>query len=153
MNESNIHHIFYLQVTSELSMAYFEMAEYFKKINIVLVPIEPENLSKLDREKKHHLIYFRNNLETGEKFDFIRKSYLESGLLSGKYFLYDLSSFSIMSGSEKFDKKNCYHFISLPDNIKSIVMKIGLTYFNEVNSREAWPGGKRAKLPSLNTNN
>ncbi len=153
MKESSIHYIFYIQVAPELSLAYFELAEYFKKINITLVPIEPENLSNLDREKRHHLIYLRNDLNSGEKFEAIRNSYIDSGLLSGKYFLYDLSSFSVISNESKFEKKGCYHFISLPENIKNIVMKIGLSYFNEVNTREVWPGGRRAKLPTMNTNN
>lgn len=152
MNENktpSINYIFYLQTKAELDHSYYVLAEVLSKINISLLPIEAHDLKVIDRNRKHHLIVMRNDLSSAYSFNEIRKTYLDVAMASGKVSLYDISSFSAVENAAKLENKNVYRFFQLPQNVKQIAMTIAVDFFRERNAKEDWPGGKRAKLPSM----
>lgn len=151
--KSAINYIFYLQTKSELDNTYMALSEILNKLNITLLPITPEELNSLDKASKNHLIYIRNDLTSGLLFNQLRRSFFDVAMLSGRVFLHDLSSFSEIDNSQKYINKEAYRFIALPANLKQIAMNIAVDYFRDRNKRDEWPGGRRAKLPSMNTQN
>lgn len=150
-NKNSINYIFYLQIKPDLENSFYTMAEVLAKINISLLPIEAHDLKVIDRNKKHHLIILRNDLSSAFSFNEIRKTYLDVAMASGKVTVYDISSFSAVENAAKLELKNVYRFYQLPLNVKQVAMTIAVDFFKERNLKDEWPGGKRAKLPSMDT--
>ncbi len=153
MNEENtttINYIFYLQTKIELDNNYYLLAEVLGKINISLLPISADDLKNIDRNKKHYLISIRNDLSSAYSFNEMRKSFLDSSMAAGKMSLFDISSFSEIDTATKYQKKNVYRYFQLPQNLKQVAMTIAVDFFRDRNMMAEWPGGKRAKLPSMN---
>lgn len=155
MSENNvgINYIFYLQTKDELENVFFQLSEIFSKLNISLLPIRMEELSALDKNVKNHLIVLRNDLSSSFHLKNVRKTFLDMALIAGRISLYDLSSFSEIEIAQKLVGKETYRYISLPANIKQVAMTVAVDYFKERNKKDEWPGGKRAKLPNMNTQN
>ncbi len=152
MNEENtsaINYIFYLQTKNELDNGYYVLAEVLSKINISLLPIFADDLKVIDRNKKYHVISIRNDLSSAMVFNQIRKSFLDLAMASGKIALFDISSFSEIDIAAKMQNKNVYRYFQLPQNLKQIAMTVAVDYFRDRNTQAQWPGGKRAKLPSM----
>lgn len=153
-NKNSINYIFYLQTKADLDHNYYLLAEIFSKVNINLVPIEALDLKNMERSKKQHLIVVRNDLSSAFAFKENRKLFLDSAMASDKILVYDVSSFSEIENAAKFENKNVYRFFQLPLNIKQLAMTIAVDFFREKNKTPAeWPGGRRAKLPSMINSN
>jgi hypothetical protein len=152
MNEENtptINYIFYLQTKSELDNNFYLLAEVLGKINISLLPITPDDLKVIDRNKKHHVISIRNDFSSAMIFNQVRKAFIDSAMAGGRIALFDISSFSEIENALKFESKNVYRYFQLPQNLKQVAMTVAVDYFRDRNTLEQWPGGKRAKLPSM----
>ena len=158
MNENNtttVNYLFYLQTKAELDNTYYVLAEVLAKINISLLPIEAHDLQGVDKTKKNHVIVVRNDFSSAFAFKEIRKNYLDSAMASGKVMVYDISSFSEIENAMKFEQKNVYRYFQLPLNIKQIAMTVAVEFYKDRNATPAaeWPGGRRAKLPSMTNSN
>lgn len=152
MNKENtaaINYIFYLQTRNELDNNYYLLADVLSKINITLLPISADDLKVIDRSKKHHVISIRNDFSSAFSFNQTRKSFLDSAMAAGKIVLFDISSFSEVENASKFQNKNMYRCFQLPQNLKQVAMTIAIDYFKDRNAQVEWPGGRRAKLPSM----
>ena len=148
-NIATINYIFYLQKKGELDNGYYILADAFAEINISLLPISAEDLKDIDRNKKHHLISIRNDFSSALNFTQMRKSFLDTVMAAGKIALFDISSFSEIENAAKYQNKNMYRYFQLPQNLKQVAMTIAEDYFHDRNSLVEWPGGRRAKLPSM----
>ncbi len=152
MSEENtpvINYIFYLQTKSELENSFYLLADVLSKINITLLPIEPSDLKGIDRHKKHHLIVIRSDFSSAMCFNQTRKSYLDTAMAAGKVCVFDISSFSEIENAAKLQTKNMYRYFQLPQNLKQVAMSVAVDYFRDRNALAEWPGGRRAKLPSM----
>lgn len=152
-NKTHINYIFYLQTKAELDHTYYVLAEVLGKINISLLPIESHDLKEIDKGKKHHVIVVRNDFASAFAFNDARKKYLDSAMASGKLMVYDISSFSEIENAMKFENKSVYRYFQLPLNVKQIAMTIAVEFYKDRNSSAEWPGGRRAKLPSMTNSN
>lgn len=154
-NTTTINYLFYLQTKPELEHTYYVLAEVLSKINISLLPIESHDLQGIERNRKCHVIVVRSDFTSAFAFKDIRKNYLDSAMASGKVMVYDISSFSEIENAMKFEQKNVYRYFQLPLNIKQVAMTIAVEFFKDRNAAPAveWPGGKRAKLPSMTNSN
>lgn len=152
MNENNavINYIFYLQHKDELDNSFYILADVLSKINISLLPVMPDDLKVIDRNKKHHVISIRNDFASAMSFNNVRKSFLDSAMAGGRVALFDISSFSEIDSAQKMQLKNTYRYFQLPQNLKQVAMTIAVDYFRDRNAVAEWPGGRRAKLPSMN---
>ena len=154
MEKTNtINFIFYLQTKTELDNTFLNLSDILSKLSISLLPIRVEELNSLDKTHKNHLVILRNDLNSGFLFNDLRKKFLDMAMLSGRIAIYDISSFSEIENQQKLEGKDVYRFIPLPADMKNVAMKIAVDYFKEKNNRDEWPGGKRAKLPSMNSSN
>lgn len=152
MNEANtaaINYIFYLQTKNELDNSYYVLAEVLSKINISLLPISADDLKNIDKNKKYHLISIRNDFSSAFNFNQMRKSFLDSAMAAGKISVFDVSSFSEIDTAAKYQSKNVYRYFQLPQNLKQIAMTVAVDFYRDRNTQAEWPGGKRAKLPSM----
>ena len=156
MSENNtpvINYLFYLQTKPELDNTYYVLADVLGKINITLLPIEADGLRDIDKNRKQHVIVVRNDFSSAFVFNNLRKSFLDSSMASGKLMVYDISSFSEIENAQKFENKNVYRYFQLPLNIKQIAMTVAVEFYKERNAPVEWPGGRRAKLPSMTNSN
>lgn len=152
MNENNavINYIFYLQHNDELDNSFYILADVLSKISISLLPVTPDDLKVIDRNKKHHVISIRNDFASAMSFNNVRKSFLDSAMAGGRVALFDISSFSEIESAQKMQLKGMYRYFQLPQNLKQVAMTIAVDYFRDRNAVAEWPGGRRAKLPSMN---
>lgn len=148
-NTTAINYIFYLQTKSEPDNSYYLLAEVLSKINISLLPISADDLKNVDRNKKLHLISIRNDFSSAFAFNQMRKSFLDSAMAAGKISLFDVSSFSEIESAAKYLNKNVYRYFQLPQNLKQVAMTVAVDFFRDRNTQAEWPGGRRAKLPSM----
>lgn len=156
MKENNspiINYIFYLQTREELDRTFYLLAEVLGKINISLLPIESHELKKLEKSKKNHLIVLRNDFSSAFAFNDLKKEFLDSSMASNKVMVYDVSSFSEIENAVKLENKNVYRYFQLPLNVNQIAMTIAVEFFKDRNTQVEWPGGRRAKLPSMTNSN
>lgn len=156
MKEKNspiINYIFYLQTKEELDRTFYLLAEVLGKINISLLPIESHELKNLDKSKKNHLIVIRNDFSSAFAFNDLKKEFLDSSMASNKVMVYDVSSFSEIENAVKLENKNVYRYFQLPLNVNQIAMTIAVEFFKDRNTQVEWPGGRRAKLPSMTNSN
>lgn len=151
MNENKvvINYIFYLQHKDELDNSFYVLADVLSKINISLLPVLPEDLKVIDKTKKHHIISMRNDFASAMSFNNVRKSFLDSAMAGGRVAVFDISSFSEIENAQKLQLKNMYRYFQLPQNLKQVAMTVAVDYFRDRNAVAEWPGGKRAKLPSM----
>lgn len=150
-NTTTINYIFYLQTKDELESHYFNLSEILGKLNITLLPVKPDELKSLDKSTKNYLIILRNDLTSNFVFQNVRKTFLDLAMMSGRVNTFDITSFSEIETSTKLENKEAYKAIPLPADFKHIAMMIAVDYFRDRNKRDEWPGGKRAKLPAMNT--
>ncbi len=148
-NKTVINYIFYLQHKDELDNSFYVLADVLSKINISLLPITSDDLKAIDKTKKHHVISIRNDLSSAMAFNNVRKTFLDSAMAGGRIGLFDISSFSEIENAQKLQLKNVYRFFQLPQNLKQIAMTVAVDYFRDRNAVAEWPGGRRAKLPSM----
>lgn len=148
-NKAVINYIFYLQHKDELDNSFYVMADVLSKINISLLPILPEDLRVIDKTKKHHIISLRNDFASAMSFNNVRKNFLDSAMAGGRVAVFDISSFSEIENAQKLQLKNMYRYFQLPQNLKQVAMTVAVDYFRDRNAVAEWPGGKRAKLPSM----
>lgn len=154
-NKPTINYLFYLQTKTELDKTYYALAEIFGQLNISLLPINMHDLKDIDKVKRQHVIVVRNDFYSAHSFKEFRKNYLDSAMSSGRVMLYDVSSFSEIESAIKFEKKNVYRYFQLPLNVKQLAMTVAVEFYKDKNSAPLaeWPGGKRAKLPSMINSN
>lgn len=154
-NNTNINYIFYLQTKLDLDNTYYVLAEVLGKINISLLPIKEQDLKDIDKGKKQHVIVVRNDFSSAFAFNNIRKNFLEASMNSGKLMVYDISSFSEIENAVKFENKSVYKYFQLPLNIKNVAMAVAVEFYKDKNAAPLaeWPGGRRAKLPSMTNSN
>jgi hypothetical protein len=149
MNETTIvNYIFFLKTSEALNGIYFQMANLFAQLNIVLLPVNAEGLKNIDRHKKHYIIVCRNDLQSAQIFNEIKNSYLDFALSRGHVSLYDISSFSEIENANKYQNKKLYFYFPLPVDMNQVVMNVAIDYFKTKNEIEEWPGGKRSKIPA-----
>ncbi len=156
MNETKkptIHYILFLQNKKELDRSYYLLAEVLAKINITLLPIDLDELKNLNRTQKYYVISICDSFSTANQFQIARKNYLDSAMAQKKVMVYDVSSFSPIENAVKFENKNVYTHYQLPVNLKQLAMTIAVEFYKEKNSPVEWPGGKRAKLPTMPESN
>lgn len=150
MEERKIDYIFYLQTKSDLGRAFYQMAETFSDLGVTLLPISFDQLRNLEKNKKIHLVVLRNDFASATLFQEVHRNFLNTLILTGKVTLYDLSSFSELSDQGKIYKKENYKYFQLPLDVEQTTLTISESLFRENNEEvETWPGGRRAKLPTM----
>lgn len=149
----NFNYIYFLKLKTDLDNSYIIMSDALSKVNIKLISIEPTELKRIDKDKKKHIIVVRGDLGSHFAFQNCYKEYFEPAMLQGKCVVYDISSFSELEFNKHYESKLgaklAYRFFQLPLNLKQIAMTIAVGYFKNRNHSDAWPGGRRAKLPTM----
>jgi hypothetical protein len=146
--KSIVNYIFFLKTNEALNAAFFQLANLFAQLNIVLLPVTTDELQNIDRHKKHHIIVCRNDLASAQIFNEIKTSYFDFALSRGHISLYDISSFSEIENANKYQNKKLYFYFPLPVDMNQVVMNIAIDFFKTKNEIEEWPGGKRSKIPA-----
>ena len=149
-NSSNINYIFYLQTKPKLDTAFYMLSNFLSKANINLLPVTADDIKNLDRTKKYFIISFQNDFTSGMVVRKFQREFLFSAMSLNRFHYFDISSFSEIDCGLKSTLRNLHRFIQLPASMKELAMTIVEDYFRERNHQEQnWPGGKRARLPSV----
>lgn len=142
-------YILYLQLTRELPENFFLFTEYLAKWNISLVPIRPEELRSMPIAKPLNIIAVTHSLGAWKRFNYLRKHFLDFALLNGRFRMFHMSSYGKISIFHRLHRKNSYCYYQLPMGMLKVSEDMARTIYKEKFAPTAWPGGKRAKLPSI----
>lgn len=148
-NAGKEHYIFYLQYTKEVTNTFFSLAVVLKNFGITLIPITTLELVNLARPKKQFVITATADLNSLNGLTKVRKSFLDFALINQKFCLFDISSFGKISISYKLEKGQSYFHFPLPMTFNQMGRQIASHYFSKVGVVKRWPGGNRARLPSM----
>jgi hypothetical protein len=147
---SNIHYIFYLQTRPKLDPAFYMLSNLLSKANINLLPVTTDDIKNLDRTKKYFIVSFQNDFTSGMVIRKFQKDFLFTAMSLNRFHYFDISSFSEVDCGLKSTLRNLHRFIPLPASMKEIALTMAEEYLREKNQQEQnWPGGKRARLPSV----
>ena len=146
----SIHHIFYLQLADTLPKAYFYIRQEFAENGITLVPIRFSDLREIASNKKSHVLVILQDMQSKSRFERIKRRYLEIAVKNRQIILHEVSSFSPSIDLHKGNRIKSYFHYTLPNSILKIANQISYSYANDKLNISKWPGGKRAKLPSVN---
>lgn len=143
-------YIFFLRLTSELPMEFFQFSDYFSAYGVKLIPIRPQELSHMMSTQNVFVVALNNSLKTNQLFQIYRKNFLDYAVLAKRAELYDVSSFSRLSSELllRAHRNQNYVHIPLPDTMDEIANKILVDFMKKKTNVQKWPGGTRAKLPA-----
>lgn len=142
-------HLFFIQYSEQLPFDYFRLAKFFSFKGITIVPIRPGDLFDLLDREKAYAINLCTNLSTREHFKAFRQQALHFLMHHRRLVLFDISSFDKIDQAYRLESHKTYFHLPLPDKIEGIVRRVCSTYFNNRRMNDRWPGGRRAKLPSI----
>ncbi len=147
-NDSEVY-IFFLRLDSNLTEDYFQLAAYFKQYCISLVPVSAQEILEMESRNREYVLCLNTSMTTDSIFKRYQKKFLNFSLLSRKFCLFDLSSFSKIEIAPKAEYARSYHHFSLPIEMEEVVVDIALAIYEDRTKKQVWPGGRRAKLPEL----
>ena len=151
MNTFGSNFIFYLQLGNKVSEEYLRLAMELKAWDIDLVPIHPSEADQvLGGHKAPFFIALTTDLLKMKKFQEMQKGFFNFALRAKKARLIHLNSFGFRSEYNGFRHQDYYVPIQLPAKIVDIGTMVAKAYYRVNGKKNAWPGGRRAKLPSLN---
>lgn len=149
-NQNNsLNYIFFLKLEEELPREYFVLAKIFSKVNVTLLPVTKDEFKQLNQGKKKELITFVNNLNAWTNYHQFRKNFIEMSIQNDQITLYEISSFSPFEINYKIQNKKSYHFFQMPLYLNQVAMTIVTEFYKSREVSNEWPGGKRAKLPAM----
>jgi hypothetical protein len=147
-NEVDIY-IFFLRLDDALPEDYFHLANYFKQYCISLIPVTAKQLVEMSTSNREYVLSLNTNLTSDSIFKRFQKKFLNFSLLSRKFYLFDLSSFSKIEIAPKAEYAKSYKHYPLPVDLEDTVIDIALAIYEDREKKQIWPGGRRAKLPPL----
>lgn len=142
-------YIFYLQLSDELQDEYLQLAHYFKRWGITLLPVSPVQLSLMAEKERHHVLAYIPDHRSYDRFKQYFARYLKMGVLNKKYCLHQLSSFGKLESAHQFERMKSYYHHPLPQDTEEFVQAVVRQYYLEKRDNHRWPGTKRGRLPSL----
>lgn len=141
-------HIFFLYYSDSLPRAYVHLSTRLAANGIQLVPVKPHDLVALVKPSKQFVVTIIPDLSTFAKHQSFRKQFLDFSLKNRKFRLFEVSTFAETEELAPLRRLECYDYLKLPLPVDYLVRKLSLAVLSEEFDTMAWPGGKRAKLPT-----
>jgi len=151
MDERNIRndYIFFLNYSDELPEFFYYFSERFSNYNIKLIPINIDDIFKIEKNKVSFVLSVVTNLDAAVKYKLLQKRIVEFSLLNKRLFLFDVNSFGRISYYKKLIRMRNYVFYQLPASFIDITNDIFQIYDKISLKGSQWPGGSRARLPEM----
>lgn len=152
MNKKNYQkYIYFLQLTPALPEEFFKFAAHFKRWEIDLIPVEANKIAEITTSQKQFIIALNKDFTSIDNFEVVREKFLNFALKREVFTLFDISSFGKMDGYQNYEKKGSYVYLPLPGKYKDFCKRMAAEYYIKREQKGVWPGGRRAKLPPLNS--
>jgi len=143
------HYILYIQWNEKIDSGFIRFAAEFKQFNINLIPVRPNELDYFLDKRQIPVIMITSTLGEYQKYRNQRKKHFDFYIKNMKIKLFHLNSFSIDHDFITSSKRRSYVHVPLPIQFKKATLLVLSHYIDEVEGDNKWPGGTRAKLPSL----
>lgn len=140
--------VFFLHLENNLPANFFALSQSLKKLGHYLVPITLDQLPMFCEKKDAiNVLVMTTNLNQISFFRSILKKRLKFYLANRKVVIHHFSSFVLERGD--FLKPSVYQHYALPSPATFLLKKM-ITYCerNKIHALN-WPGGTRAKLPTV----
>lgn len=141
-------HLFFLNYSDQLPRSFVHLSTRLAANGIQLVPVAPADLVALARPHKQFVMSLIPDMTTHARHQAFRKQYLDFALKNKKFRLFEISTFAESEELTMLRRLECYDYLKLPMPIDYLVRKLSLAIMSEDFDTKAWPGGRRAKLPT-----
>ena len=142
-------YILHLQLSKRLDSGFIRMAAELKLYGVHLIPVQLKEIDHFLTSSKVPIIVLTNTIQSWTTFQKARKTGLEFFLKAGKIKMFHLNSFKEIIEYRVLKQKGYYQLISLPIRFDKAVFTVLSDYEKSSGKDNAWPGGRRAKLPSM----
>ncbi len=142
-------YILYIQWQEKLDSAFIRFAAEFKRFNINLIPVKPQELDYFLEKRQVPVIMLTSTLAEYQKFRSLRKQYFDYYVKNKKIKLFHLNSFMMVQDFVSSTFRRAYIHVPLPIQFSKATLLVLSHYLEEVEGDNKWPGGKRSKLPAL----
>ncbi len=142
-------YILYIQWQEKLDSAFIRFAAEFKRYNINLIPVKPQELDYFLDRRQIPVIMMTSTLAEYQKFRSLRKKYFDYYVNHKKIKLFHLNSFSLVTDFISTSRQRSYIHVPLPIPFNRATLLVLSHYVEELEGDNRWPGGKRSKLPSI----
>jgi len=144
------HFIYFIRVTPTIPEFFYDISFYLSHRNLSFIPIMPNQIPKLSDNFDRFAIIVSRDINTYQSYKQIWQRYLKTYVLNKKIKLVHLSSFDVTDDLLSVKRKGTYIYYPLPLKIKHTCWEIAKMAKSEYeNASRVWPGGRRAKLPSI----
>lgn len=145
-------YILYIQWQEKLDSAFIRFAGEFKRYNINLIPIKPQELDYFLERRQIPVIMITSTLAEYQKFRALRRKFIDYYVNHKKIKLFHLNSFSMATNFVTTSRQRSYIHVPLPITFSKATLLVLSHYLEELEGDNKWPGGKRSKLPSIGQN-
>ncbi len=143
-------YILYLQLSKRLDSGFIRMAAELKLYGVNLIPVQVKEIDHFLTTSKVPLIVLTSTLTSWKSFHKARKTGLDFFLKTGKIKMFHFNSFKEIIEFRALHQKDYYQMIPLPIRFNEAVLAVLSDYEKSTDNDNAWPGGKRSKLPTMN---
>ena len=141
--------VLYIQFTEKLDQEFIYLSRVFNQFGISLVPISVNDLKKHYPSNQEYVLAIVKDINSAKEYKKLLKKFLNLSIRSDKIFLFEFPSIEFIH-DVKFlkDKKEITE--RLPVSMFGIAERIGSKIYHDLTAvTKKWPGGRRAKLPTL----
>ena len=142
-------YVIYLQFEEKLDERFFYLTRVFQQFGISLIPVTVDEFKEIRHCEGEYVLALVRDIASYEKYRRLLKRYMNYSLRTGKMTLIEASSFTVFHDNKLLKNKNVFQY-RLPISMFSVASDIGeIIYTNLTTESKKWPGGKRAKLPTV----
>ncbi len=147
---SSENYILFLKLTDDIPECFYHLSNNLSNLDVSLIPIEARDLGRLASSQMQHLMVFIPDLQSFNRFQKLRKQFLDFALIGKKFCLFEMSSFAPIDIASRLKRLNMYHHFKLPILLEQVLRPVALAFYQQSCDTQKWPGGRRATLPVIN---
>ncbi|EQC44827.1 hypothetical protein [Bacteriovorax sp. Seq25_V] len=142
-------YVLYLQFEKKLDEKFLTLSRVYSQYGMTLVPISVEDFKTMSFTSPQYVLAIVRDITSLKEYKSLLKRYLNYMMRTGKVTLFELSSFEVIQ-EVKLLKEGRVFQERLPMTMFQTVDLVGRKIYLDLTSgSKRWPGGRRAKLPSV----
>jgi hypothetical protein len=149
--EHESYFFFWIILEDKLDEMFYATSAILAEQGIKLLPIKIDQVSRLSALTNSSHVTVICSTRHAVQYNNFKKHVvpvLPMLLRQEKLTFFHFSSFNKLDVVSRFKRSN-YYFLKYPLNLESICVKLKRFHELRLNRSQAWPGGRRAKVPGL----
>lgn len=142
-------YVLYLQFEKKLDEKFLTLSRVYSQYGMTLVPISLSEFKTMSFTSPQYVLAVIKDINSLKEYKALLKRYLNYMMRTGKVTLFELCSFEVIHEVKLLKDSNVVQE-RLPMTMFQSVDLVGRRIYQDLTSgSKKWPGGRRAKLPSV----